>query len=449
MLNPWDVMQLPKSSRHYEVHWETPITLPCLTERLHEEGLGPDVLKDILEHRDEELVEELCGPRYDPDPKSSYRRAGTRTRTLGTRFGKITIKITRVKNTTTGRWITPLFQDVKIQAYKIYQEDVVHKACSMAQRMSYRNTREELEHFVNEAPSPMTINRRLIEHGQALSNQIHERELTAATHQLDGTKLHAQGRHNHLTDVHLGLATTSNGGKRLRSLTVGHSWHAHRSILDRTTFENEDGEPVPPSVVTDLERGLHDLVTPEDGYWQPCLVHVIKNTRYRLWEDGLSQGEEKKRYIQTLSKVLAHLRNSLNKHLPEDNEDRIRHRIKQTTKELRRLGTRLLNRGYQKAGSFLHRVSEQVVTFATLALEGIHVPWHNNVVERLMGEVSKRCKHKWMTWTTHGGQALLTLLVVRTVEPGTHDAFWDEKLYGQAAGLRDRGVRVTRLGVAS
>ena len=72
----------------------------------------------------------------------------------------------------------------------------------------------------------------------------------------------------------------------------------------------------------------------------------------------------------------------------------------------------------------LHRVSDQVTTFAALALQGITVPWNSNVVERLMGTVSKRAKHKGMRWTTRGSQGLLTLLVTRAVEPRTHEQFW-------------------------
>lgn len=403
------------------------------------------MLKDILEDRDQELVNELCGPRYHPYPNGRYRRSGTRTRTLGTRFGKTTITTTRVRDRRTGRHFVPLWTDVRIQPRRTYQEDVVHKAASMAQRMSYRNTREELEHFVQGTPSPMTINRRVIEHGTLLSAHVHERELDAATHQPDGTKIHAQGKDLHLHEVNLCLATTPDGGKQLRSLTVGRDWKAHLPFLARTRFVNEAGDPVCPTVVSDLERGLAEVVTPEDGHWQPCLVHVVKNASYALWKDGLSQGDEKREYLSTLVGVLRHLRNSLDKHLPLGNEQRVRNRIRQTTKEVRRLANRLRDRGYDQTARFLHRVSEHVVTFATLALEGIQVPWHTNLIERLMGEISKRCKHKWMTWTTRGGQALLTMLVVRTVEPATHEAWWKHKLYGDRALLSDKGVRVTRL----
>jgi len=36
------------------------------------------------------------------------------------------------------------------------------------------------------------------------------------------------------------------------------------------------------------------------------------------------------------------------------------------------------------------------VTFAMLALKEKDIPWTSNIIEQLMGEISKRCKHKWM-----------------------------------------------------
>jgi len=37
-----------------------------------------------------------------------------------------------------------------------------------------------------------------------------------------------------------------------------------------------------------------------------------------------------------------------------------------------------------------------MITFARLAMKQIHVPYTNNLIERLMGEIAKRIKNKWM-----------------------------------------------------
>ncbi len=159
-------------------------------------------------------------------------------------------------------------------------------------------------------------------------------------------------------------------------------------------------------MVSDLERGLRETMTPHNGYWNADHIHVPRATGFALWQDGMERSRRAS-IVSTVSGLLAHLRNSLAHHLSRDEGDAVEHRIQQTTKEFRRLGTLLHQEGCRRAARLLHRVSSFVTTFATLALQGITIPWNSNLIERLMGEVSKRCKHKWMNWTTTGSQALL------------------------------------------
>ena len=244
--------------------------------------------------------------------------------------------------------------------------------------------------------------------------------------------------------MNITLATSPGERPRLRCLTVGEPWEAHRETLAHTSFEDAEGTPIPPTVISDQERGLAEAMTPPGGHWQPDHVHIVRNTGFSLWQDGLKGGPEKAAVVRTVSGLLAHLRNSVAFHLPRGETEAVAHRVQQTTKEFRRLGTRLWNDGYWRTATMLHRVSDQVTTFASLALQGITVPWTSNVVERLMGTVSKRAKHKWMSWTTRGSQGLLTLLVVRAVEPRTHNEFWRRKLYDHLGGLPHLGIEVTR-----
>jgi hypothetical protein len=114
-------------------------------------------------------------------------------------------------------------------------------------------------------------------------------------------------------------------------------------------------------------------------------------------------------------------------------------------KEFRRMATILAGNGLKGTAKFLREMSNVVTTYATLAMQGIRIPNNNNLLERLMGEVSKRCKHKWMCWTSRGAAALLTLLVVKQIEPETFRQFWNRKLYGALSQSHDLGIYITRL----
>jgi len=54
-----------------------------------------------------------------------------------------------------------------------------------------------------------------------------------------------------------------------------------------------------------------------------------------------------------------------------------------------------------------------MITFARLATREIHIPYTNNLIERLMGEMAKRVKNKWMHWSTKGLENLLSILLTR------------------------------------
>ena len=60
--------------------------------------------------------------------------------------------------------------------------------------------------------------------------------------------------------------------------------------------------------------------------------------------------------------------------------------------------------------------------FAYKRLEGINIPWHNNWMERKMGEIAKRM-NKWMSWSARGAKNLLNLLLRRYAEREKYESF--------------------------
>jgi len=79
--------------------------------------------------------------------------------------------------------------------------------------------------------------------------------------------------------------------------------------------------------------------------------------------------------------------------------------------------------GYTKASAFIMRNARFMVTFAELALEDVEIPYTASKIERLMGEISKRCKNKWMHWSTNGLRNILTIILVRYTEKRLYQRF--------------------------
>jgi transposase-like protein len=110
--------------------------------------------------------------------------------------------------------------------------------------------------------------------------------------------------------------------------------------------------------------------------------------------------------------------NSTKKHLKDKDKMQLQKRINKMLRKLHKIAEELEEDSYRRASEFIMKNTRFMVTFAELALEGIQVLYTTNRIERLMGEVSKRCKHKWMHWSTQGLKDIFTIVFIRyTNEP--------------------------------
>lgn len=151
------------------------------------------------------------------------------------------------------------------------------------------------------------------------------------------------------------------------------------------------------------------------------IIHALKYLLFTLWEERMSR-DERVEVEKTAKQALFTLVNSTKRHSKDEEKERLKGRIDSTVTELYRMSDELRERGYVKRSSFINRNARFMVTFAQMALEDVEIPYTTNKIERLMGEISKRCKHKWMHWSTRGLRNILTIVLVR---------YSNTKLYNQ------------------
>jgi hypothetical protein len=184
-------------------------------------------------------------------------------------------------------------------------------------------------------------------------------------------------------------------------------------------------------LVSDDEPGLAEAVKAE--WRQLCILHAVKRLGFILWRDRVSL-EERRMALEAIKMPLFTLVNSAEKHLADGDMDRLRWRIDWTLMMLGDAARDLRSRGYDKAGEYLERHAGLLVSFAELALEGIRIPYTTNRVERLMGEVAKRCKNRWMHWGTDGLRSILIFVLVRYTDEEVYERF--KKAYIHHEALR-------------
>ena len=80
---------------------------------------------------------------------------------------------------------------------------------------------------------------------------------------------------------------------------------------------------------------------------------------------------------------------------------------------MEKLSQGLVLDGLESVARFVKNAANYMVTFARLAMKEVCIPLTNNLIERLMGEVAKRVKHKWMHWSTSDLEDPLNVLLAR------------------------------------
>ncbi|GAA0457887.1 hypothetical protein GCM10008985_12540 [Halococcus dombrowskii] len=158
------------------------------------------------------------------------------------------------------------------------------------------------------------------------------------------------------------------------------------------------------------------------------MSHVPRTLGYKLWDDGALSLEDRNEIISEVSGELFHLKNSVEKHRPQEEYSAIRERIARTKERIGKTAWQLEQLSSPKAASYLRGGLDSMVTFAEDAIDGFEVPWTSNPVERAMGEVAKRCKRDWMQWSEEGLDTLLQLSLTKYANPEYYREFFDEFL---------------------
>jgi len=333
------------------------------------------LLKHILEQINEKLVEEYCGKRYERD---KMQRNGYRKRTIVTLLGEITLHLERIR----GKGI-PLYSLVEFESRRKYQSDVKAISVDSALRMTYRDARDEINRFT-QSPSHQTIWRYVQELGEKIERNLKANVFFTE----DSTKLHSwYGK----------IELTVFGGENV-VVRVGKE--------ERMRTEKELDELI---VLGDADRQLNTF---EER--QIDLIHVWREVNYKLWQHGVDI-ETRKNYVNEVKGILLKLKNSLN-NLTEE-------KIKKTEKALIEFVEEMDKNGFWRVSRFFRKHMKNILLFACKRLEGIIIPWHNNKMERKMGEIAKRMKNKWMKWSEGGAENLGNLLMKMRFEKEVYESF--------------------------
>lgn len=396
------------------------VTVGNIATSIRKLKIEPQIAEQIIKTIDENIVEKHCGSKYQRgNGENQYQRGGTYDRNPVTAVGKLNLTLHKVVDTEANRTLKPIYDIVDFGGKSVYQEDISMIAVELATKMTYRDTVKEGKFITEDFPSPCTVNQRVIEYGEKIQ-EMHTEKIENAgikTAFADGTKTHSQdkGRDKNEINVVLGM---KNDKKVILGVKVNETWNKMAkemrcagAVTDETVF------------CGDAEREMKNAMTTDDEFYQLDLVHAARIAGFKLWEDKIMSLEERNTIISKLEGVLYTLKNSVEKHLVDKNTDDLKNRINSTVTELKKMSKELWKLGCRKTATFIKGYSNSMVVFAKFAVNGRRVPWNSNIIERLMGEIAKRVKHKWMRWTTKGLETIINIILVRYCSEENYDEF--------------------------
>ena len=359
------------------------IDLSDLIERSN--GLSRTELVRLIEEEQERIIQKLCGPKYSRN--HPYRRGSSYTKTLVTGIGTTRFKVKRVIRRTDNTVNSPILEALDVKRRK-YSRDVRMKLAEFASKMTYQDASLEFE----TATGVHVPKRTILSFVQEIAPPLLEaNKTTDEPNIIMGDSTEVRGLESReMNNVHILL---SEGGQLLH-LGVNSEWPISEAGI----------------LISDNEPGLTNAVNTERR--QLCILHALKYLLFTLWGEGMSK-DDRIEVEKAVKQTLFTLVNSTKKHLKDKDKERLKARIENTLVELYEIADKLGERHYTKASTFITRNARLMVTFAELALEDVQIPYTTNKIERLMGEISKRCKHKWMHWSTNGLRNLLTIILVR------------------------------------
>ena len=396
------------------------VTVGNIATTIRNLKIEPRIAEQIIQTIDEKEVEKLCGGKYlRGNGENRYRRGGTSERGPVTAVGKLNVTLHKVVDTEANKTFKPINSVVDLDGKKIYQEDISMIAVELATKMTYRDTVKEGKFITKDFPSPCTVNTRVIKYGEKIQELNTDKIENAGikTAFSDGTKTHSQEKGLDKNEINVVLGM-KNDKKVILGAKVNDPWNdmakelrVAKAVTDETVF------------CGDAEKEMKNAMTKDDELYQLDLVHAARIAGFKLWEDKIMSLEERKTIVSKLEGVLYTLKNAVEKHLVDKNTDALKRRINKTVDELKKMSKELWKLGCRKTATFIKEYSNNMVVFAKFAVKGRRVPWNSNIIERLMGEIAKRTKHKWMRWTTKGLETIINIILVRYCSEENYEEF--------------------------
>lgn len=383
--------------------------------------LAGELFVNLLAAIEERLVRELRA--HEP---GRYRDKGYGQRQWRLPFGRISYRLRKLKDLSTGKVFSPLREAVGIPDRVRWCEETLLPGYRLGILQSFRKSARTVARSAptGEGPNYRTLHRRFQDFAAANLNPVpdlsHTRGPKPAAHQqADGTKLKLQnaGRDAGSTDLRIVIGSRKPGSKlEVLDFSLGTSWDEIAARV-RSKFPR-----APRSLVHDGEEEIAKALAGPDTVCQRCLVHGQRNLKFALYADGFKGADQKwvKRDFAAIT-GLRLCKEELEALDPNDKRT-LQELLTESEKAVDRLKKKLPAGTYPATRTYVLGLVDQGLNYLHHLLRGGEkIPLTTNRSENIMGQLALRLKRIGRRWSLAGGLNMIAAILTSSLHPERYD----------------------------
>lgn len=394
-----------------------------------------EVTQLVIEAYQEQIVSTLCSPSglvakkglggHEVKGQPSHRCRGRRfvragywsdTRRLRGPQCVVDFRPAMVKCERCGKRVTPILDALELDAYQQKSDGLLRLVTESVAETSYRRGAAQLEVF-GETPVPKSTGHRWVAEVELPVQQGRGFPVLGG----DGTGFKRQPGER--GEVRFVLEMGENGQIHPLGVWAGESWEEiSKEVKDRL-----EGQPT--LFVSDGEKALQDWMGKLAGTHGRCHWHFSRDASYAMWKDGAPL-EERKSSTERLKRLVAiEIPEQSLEVVSEEDKKELRTRIETAEKQLEEMQEEFVERGYEKAATYLGNAKEQLFSHILLWLQtGLICPRTTSLIENLIRELVRRLKKIGWNWSDQGAERMGRIVMIRRYDPVAWNDYWSRRM---------------------
>jgi hypothetical protein len=348
-------------------------------------------------------------------------------------LGTISLRLLRMKGAD-NKVRYALREVVEIPSYKRYTLDAFEAGFGLIPHLSYKRSGAECKRIQGSSPGKSTLHRRL--KGYAAQVEVHPDQKAKGYRYVvvDGTGARFQrcsGSTRRRVETYGGevrMVHASQGvGKPFE--VIGRWTNTSWAAIAEQVYERIDPADVQ-VLISDGEPGIEEAFLHTHMKHQRCSVHVWKDLRQFLYQDGVKKAGQTEIYglLHTVP-VFTYANKQKLETLKSKDSAEVQQHITTSQKQLLELQQVLKDKGYHKTATYIANLSEPLLTFLTRWVDtGEAAPATSNIAENRFSLIKNRIARIGRRWSEAGLQRFIDIAIHKLFPGYKWNKLWEKLL---------------------